>query len=131
MRSIISSISLSKISISVSVSLKDLIYLAIFWNLSMYFLKSLKAPSIPSISSGELFMTYLCLYAHPKTLEASILNISFFSNLFANLKALFSPESNSSIVLKETTKRETINTPQKAMIIPINLPRVVFGKKSP
>ena len=43
------------------------------------------------------------------------------------MKALSSDSSRSRVLVKATTNNETKNTPQNAVIIPINLPKFVFG----
>jgi hypothetical protein len=42
------------------------------------------------------------------------------------MKALCSDSSRSSVLVSATTNRETKKTPQKAVMIPMNLPKLVF-----
>jgi hypothetical protein len=44
------------------------------------------------------------------------------------MKARNSDSSRSSVFVRATTKSDTKKTPQKAVIIPINLPALVYGK---
>ena len=60
-------------------------------------------------------------------MQAFSRNTFLVKSLLNRMNALSSDSFKSKIFVKATTKRDTKNTPQNAVTIPINLPPFVFG----